>query len=223
LRVPRSRIEQYIQDHTRHGKAVHRSMLIPESVYSILEWYQSRLRGIAQYYSLAYNVHHLWRLHRYMETALLKTLAAKHQRSVRWCRTKYATTVLNDLGQEVHCLAVQVHRDGKAPLTARFGGLSLRRRPRSTPRDIPLPIYTNTRSELLDRLLADQCEICAITDVPMEIHHIRALKDLNRNGQSPRTPWVQKMAAMQRLTLALCHPCHQDITHGRYDNNHAQI
>jgi len=47
------------------------------------------------------------------------------------------------------------------------------------------------------------------------VHHIRALKDLNRYTGREKPEWVKRMAARQRKTLILCRTCHQDITYGR--------
>ena len=35
----------------------------------------------------------------------------------------------------------------------------------------------------MERMLAEVCEVCDATGVPLEIHHIHALKDLNKKGR----------------------------------------
>ena len=47
----------------------------------------------------------------------------------------------------------------------------------------------------------------------VEVHHIRALRDLNVKGQREKPKWVQVMAARRRKTLVVCRPCHLTI-HG---------
>ena len=74
--------------------------------------------------------------------------------------------------------------------------------------------YRTERNELTKRLLADKCEMCDST-VKVEIHHIRALRDLNVKGRREKPKWVQLMAARKRKTLAVCQTCHMDIHHGR--------
>ena len=49
----------------------------------------------------------------------------------------------------------------------------------------------------------------------LEVHHIRALRDLNVKGQREKPKWVQIMAARKRKTLVVCRTCHVDIHHGR--------
>ena len=70
------------------------------------------------------------------------------------------------------------------------------------------------RNELIQRLLADTCELCEATE-DIEVHHVRALRDLNVKGQGHKSTWKQFMAARRRITLVVCQPCHMDIHHGR--------
>ena len=51
--------------------------------------------------------------------------------------------------------------------------------------------------------------------VDVEVHHVRALRDLNVKGQGTKPKWVQIMAARKRKTLVVCRTCHMDIHHGR--------
>ena len=74
--------------------------------------------------------------------------------------------------------------------------------------------YRTDRNELVKRLLADECEMCG-SMVDVEVHHIRALRDLNVKGQREKPQWVQIMAARKRKTLVVCRTCHMDIHHGR--------
>ena len=62
LRVPRKTIEENCRNHMRKGKAIHRPELLYLSDYDIVMVYQSRYRGIANYYQMAYNMHSLGRL-----------------------------------------------------------------------------------------------------------------------------------------------------------------
>ncbi|GAX46372.1 hypothetical protein NIES4075_73960 [Tolypothrix sp. NIES-4075] len=42
-----------------------------------------------------------------------------------------------------------------------------------------------------------------------------ALKDLQKEGRTSPSYWVQIMAARQRKTLVVCQQCHMDIHAGR--------
>jgi hypothetical protein len=75
------------------------------------------------------------------------------------------------------------------------------------------------RSELEKRLLAETCELCGSHE-QIEVHHIRALKDLQVRGRAPKPEWVTIMAARHRKTLITCRKCHHDIHAGRADGHH---
>src|SRR6266496_2308975 len=49
----------------------------------------------------------------------------------------------------------------------------------------------------------------------IEVHHIRALKDLKTYDGREKPAWVKIMSARKRKTLVLCATCHQDVTYGR--------
>ena len=74
------------------------------------------------------------------------------------------------------------------------------------------------RTELVARLLANQCELCGATD-DVEVHHIRKLKDLTNKwkGRKDKPVYVKRMIAMHRKTLVVCKTCHRGIHDGTYD------
>ena len=113
----------------------------------------------------------------------------------------------------MRCLQVRVDRDGREPLKAQFGGISLIRHPGAMLDDTP-PVYRNRRTELLTRLLANRCELCGAEE-DIQVHHIRKLGDLTGKGGRERPPWVKRMTALQRKTLVVCHGCHRAIHTGR--------
>ena len=149
-----------------------------------------------------------------MEWSLAKTLAAKHKTKCQKVFRSYKSTVQTAHGPR-KCLKVVVLRgEGKRPLVAQFGGIPLKRQRQAVPIDRQPQRYRSERNELIQRLLADTCEMCGST-VDVEVHHIRALRDLNVQGQGPKSTWKQVMAAQRRKTLVVCRTCHMDIHHGR--------
>ncbi len=214
LRVPADVIEQHCQAYMRNGKPAHRSFLIHDEDYSIVERYQSEYRGVVQYYLPAYNVHHFGRLQMVMEMSLAGTLAAKHKSTARKMRRKYKSVVETEHGPRVCLKVVKQQDNGKRPLVAFFGGIPLRRQRQAVLVDQQPQRYRTDRNELIKRLEADECEMCGST-VDVEVHHIRALRDLNVRGQREKPRWIQLMAARKRLTLVACRTCHMDIHHGR--------
>jgi hypothetical protein len=100
-------------------------------------------------------------------------------------------------------------------LVTHFGGVSLRWNKWVAISDtLHQPIWSQ-RTELVDRLLAQQCELCSATD-NIEVHHIRKLKDLDKLGQTAKPEWARQMSARHRKTLVVCQKCHNDIHYGRY-------
>jgi group II intron reverse transcriptase/maturase len=215
LLMPRSVIQKKSTKYLRKGRPIHLSYLQATSDFAIVTEYQAALRGLYQYYALATNVSRLNDLKWLMEQSLMKTLAGKHNTSKRAMYVKYATKVLTEEGKSLRCIQVTVDRDGKKPLVARFGGFSLvRKRIWEMNDQLPIPFtHLETRTEILQRLLADRCEICGSTDM-VEVHHVRKLADVTgpKNG---RTLWKKYMASRNRKTLVVCMKCHDAIHAGR--------
>ena len=192
----------------------HRNYLLHDEDYSIVARYRSEYRGVVQYYLLAFNVSHFGRLQGVMEMSLARTLAAKHKSTARKMRRQYKSVVETEHGPRV-CLKVVKHRDnGKPPRVAYFGGIPLKRQRQAVLVDQQPQRYRSGRNELIKRLEADEYEMCG-SAVDVEVHHIRALRDLNVKGQREKPKWVQIMAARKRKTLVVCRMCHMNIHHGR--------
>ena len=207
-------IEQHCQAYMVNGKPAHRNELIHDEDYSIVDRYQAEFRGVVEYYRLALNVSHFGKLQWVMSQSLAKTLAAKHKTTCRNIIRRHRGTVQTEHGERA-CLQVVVEQgNGKRPLVARFGGIPLKRNRQAVLVDQQPQRYRTERNELIKRLLADTCEMCEST-VDVQVHHVRALRDLNVKGQGNKPKWVQLMAARRRKTLVVCHPCHVDSHHGR--------
>jgi hypothetical protein len=213
LRVPKAVIEQKCAMYMQRGKPAQRAPLIRESDYSILTKYQSEYRGIVQYYLLAHNVAWFGKLYWVAETSLLKTLAGKHRSTVTKMAKRHKATIETANGPK-KCLQVVIHRgEDKKPLVARFGGIPLKRKQEAILVDrLPQFVMTN-RSELLQRVLADKCELCGSKE-HVEVHHIRKLADLEKPGRKEKPVWVKQMAARRRKTLVVCRRCHEEIHAG---------
>ncbi|GAC1636163.1 MAG: reverse transcriptase domain-containing protein [Ktedonobacteraceae bacterium] len=216
LRVPREVLREKCNRYRKHGKPCHRAELLNESDYTIMASYQLEYRGIINYYRLAYNLRTLGLLKWVMETSLTKTLAAKHQISVKAVYQKYRTTLPTE-GRTYKGLHVVVVREGKKPLVATWGGISLAWDNKATIQDRSHQLAWNNRTELEKRLLAQICEACGATSMTdkLEVHHIRALKDLEKYDGREKPNWVKIMAARRRKTLVLCQICHKELHAGR--------
>jgi group II intron reverse transcriptase/maturase len=215
FRVPQAVVQEKCKRYMRRNKPIHRAELLNESDYTIVATYQLEYRGIVNYYRLAYNLHTLQKLKWVMERSLTKTLARKHQMSVSKVYRKYKAN-LDIQGKMYKGLQVTVAREGKKPLVATWGGIPLIWDVNASIEDQTQTRWGN-RSELEKRLLAQVCEQCGATHMTdqIEVHHIRALKDLEKYTGRKKPQWVQIMAARHRKTLVLCRTCHMDIQYGR--------
>jgi hypothetical protein len=215
-KVPAEVIRAKCKPYLRHGKPVRRTERIVDTDFSIVAQFQAEFRGVAQYYKLAFNRHRLGRLKYVMEWSLTKALARKYRIRVAQVYRRYRAVLQTEQGPR-RGLRVTVDREGgRAPLVAQWGGVSLARDTTPTVlNDTPPRVWSNRRSELAQRLLADTCELCGSSN-QVEVHHVRALKDLNPKGRKQQPEWATRMAARRRKTLLVCRVCHESIHyHGR--------
>ena len=212
LRVPLDKIRGKCAAYMHGGKPIGNWAMRNDSEFSIIAQYQTAFRGVVNYYRLADNVGWLARLKWVMETALTKTLAAKLRLRVHQVYRRFGATIATPTGLRKVLLATVERGPDKLPLVAQWGGISLARDLHAVLNDQP-PRVWNTRTELLERFLADTCELCGST-VDVEVHHIRRLADLQTKGQSEKPAWVTVMAARHRKTLVVCHRCHHKIHTG---------
>lgn len=106
---------------------------------------------------------------------------------------------------------------GKKPLIAHFGGIPLRWNKWAAPEVTIEPIWSQ-RSKIVQRLLAEKCELCGAT-THLEAHHTRKLADLSVRGQRIKPGWMKRMTARRRKSLMVCQRCHNEIHAGRYDGS----
>ena len=212
LHVPIKAMQERCSFYKKRGRIIPRAELSHHSDFDIMNLFQGRYMGYVQFYILAHNLHILNELRWVMETSLLMTLAKKRQTSVNQLAKQYETTIQTPHGPR-KCLEMQVK--GKQPRIARFGGVPLKRRKGAAIDRQPQKHGIKHRQpELIERLLANQCEYCGSMG-RVEVHHVRKLADIDRGGRGPKPGWMQEMVAHQRKTLIVCRSCHQAIHSGK--------
>ncbi len=125
-----------------------------------------------------------------MATSLLKTLAGKNQTSVMQEAKRLQGTLQTPEGPRT-CLKLTIPREGKRPLVATFGGLSLKRVKHPVIKDQVITPYPRMRSEIIERLLHDTCDVCGSKEY-IEMHHIHKLADLNKEGRREKPLWNRR-------------------------------
>jgi hypothetical protein len=103
--------------------------------------------------------------------------------------------------------------ESKKPLRATWGGIPLKWKSEATLDDQPPRAPINHRTELVQRLLADFCELCG-SDKDVEVHHVNAMRKLHEYPGRAKPEWVKRMIALRRKTLVLCKRCHVAVEHG---------
>lgn len=221
LKVPEAVIRAKCARYQRNGKPIHRPERTPNHAFSIVAQYQQEYRGVVEYYRMAYNLHRMGVLRYTMEVSLAKTLANKFRCSAAQVFKRMKTTI--EIGDKKYrVLQVKVERDGKDPLVTHWGGVTLEWKIKDTVLDDqPARVWNNQRSELVERLLADTCELCGSTE-EVEVHHVRKLADLTRKGRGEMPRWAKVMAARRRKTLIVCRECHEDIHYDAPRNTQRQ-
>ncbi|MGI5135836.1 MULTISPECIES: reverse transcriptase domain-containing protein [unclassified Streptomyces] len=211
VHVARDKARPYLQ----RGKPIHRTERMTDSDFSIIAQYQAEYRGVVNYYQLAVNRHSFEWLKYVMQRSLTKTLAHKFRISVPEVYKRYRAVLATDRGPRAGLQVVIERDDGKKPLVAQWGGISLARRTMVRALDDQPPkVWSNQRSELVQRLLAETCELCG-SQQDVEVHHVRHLKDLQKKGRAPKPAWAERMASRRRKTLIVCRSCHHAIHAGR--------
>lgn len=211
LHIPKGRFEQFCtakQYGNYHTfKAVHRPLLLNRSEAEIILTYNAELRGLANYYTLAYNVKgRISKLYRMWQMSLFKTVAAKRKTSVK--------QVATSLKLEDGSYGIQYQMKGEQR-TLKLFRLKTWRRPHeeaaSVDKEPKVAQYTLATSELIRRLNGSQCEYCGTKTGPFEVHHVRGLKSI----ASGKELWQRIMIARHRKTLVLCKRCHRLLTAGK--------
>ncbi|MCQ6342517.1 reverse transcriptase domain-containing protein [Bacillus cereus] len=193
---------------TGEWKPIHRPHLLGLNELEILNTYNAEIRGIYNYYKLAQNVYKLQKFSFFMEYSLYKTLAGKYKSSVRKIINKYKIN-----GHFGICYKTKA---GNKVLYFYNDGFKRQTNVSKTNKNVdqvPNTLkYRNPRSSLVQRLLANKCEWCSTENIPIEIHHIKKLKDLKGKKQ-----WEIAMISRKRKTMALCKQCHFDLHQGKLD------
>jgi group II intron reverse transcriptase/maturase len=214
--IPQDVIDEWSHHFSGNGKIIHRAHLAGSSDYEITLTYGLEFQGLANYYAFAHDISKLYQVKHHYMMSLAKTLAAKHRKDVFWVFRKYK----RKSEQGLTSLVVEIpnpHNPDK-PLRAQFGNKPLRRNKSAIITDNKAQLY-RSYSELIIRLLANECELCGSNE-EIEGHHVRKLKEIRKKYQGKVDPpnWVQFMMKRNRKVIFVCHQCHTEIHARKYDS-----
>jgi group II intron reverse transcriptase/maturase len=226
LGIPYGRVDEAARRYQRNGKPIHEPILLEHSDAHIISAFQARFRGLAEYYKYAVDRRRLGKLKHVMETALTKTLASKHKTSVAQIYRKYKGTRVVD-GYTYKTLQVEVPTRkgtwciywGAIPLRVVKVGVGSLDDEKNWDETV-----LSTHTDLVQRLQADQCELCGSQE-NCEVHHVRKLIGLKKrwSGRKEKPAWVKRTIALRRKTLVVCRKCHDDIHAGRPTSQQTQM
>lgn len=208
--VPRNVITKWKAKYQQKGKIVSHRGRVNAPLADIFKQYDTEIRGLWQYYQYALNASkHISHIRYMAERALVATLCHK-------LRTKKTAVYrrFSYVGKR-KCLGVKTEKGTQIT----FGNFTMQR---SNFRD-STPIYDLIfkeyygRRQVITRLEKGICEIDGCESLGEEVHHIRAMKDLNKWKKRGVTPpaWVKAMMAMYRKTLIVCKRHHREIHCGQ--------
>ena len=205
-----------VREYQRNGVTRGKGTLYSHSEAEIIQYFQARYRGFAEYYKYANNRASISRLQNEMQISLVKTLANKLKIGITRVYRRFASIKFVD-GQKYKTLSVKVKGKNGKEYEFYWGGVSLKIEPVGTylkDRE-PLPLHYR-RTELVQRLSVDTCEHCKSHD-NIEVHHIRKLADLRRRwkGRKKKPDWVVWMITRNRKTMILCQECHVKLHSGK--------
>jgi len=209
LLMPGDKCEAFAKEYgQRQGwQGRERIHLVHLSELEILMTYNAEIRGFLGYYALADNLTSvassiLW----LTTTSFLKTLAAKRRSTLR----KVARSLKRGPNRYVIPLKKKDGRVKEYALVATPKQVEWRKVTYEKVDVKPNTWKYRRRTELGQRLQAHQCEWCGREEGPIEVHHVRKLKDLKG-----KKVWERQMIARRRKTMVLCKACHVDLHAGR--------
>lgn len=176
-----------------------RRALLRCTEFEIVSAYNSELRGICNYYSIASNFVRLNYFAYLMEYSCLKTIANKHKSTTKKIMDKYRA------GKNGWCVPYETKAGEKQLYFAKYTDC---KNPATFDDTISKAaiIASNSRNTFESRLKAKICELCGNTDMKLVMHHVNKVKNLKGKEQ-----WEQIMIAKNRKTMAVCEDCHTKI------------
>ena len=178
-----------------------RDLCYKQDIY-ILNQYNSEVRGICNYYSIANNRSKLHKFRYIMEYSMYKTFACKY-------RTTKAD-IIEKYRHEKDFAVKYIDSKGNEKLRTFWkGSLARKDFPQGAETDIVFsskPVSFKNNPSLAKRLKANTCEWCGEHTTDVVMHQVRTLKDLDRT-----LPWNQHMIKINRKTLVVCSDCHKKI------------
>lgn len=182
-----------------------RPYLMNNDDLEILNQYNAEIRGIYNFYRIADNVSVLNNYYYVMKYSLFKTFAGKYKTHISRIRKKY--------GYKRFGVKYQTKKGWSTAYLYDKGFKKDTTPIREPAVDVIPHEYRNLNStSLISRLKAGKCEWCGAENVPIEMHHVRKIKELKG-----KAIWEIVMIGRKRKAMALCQTCHDKLHAGKLD------
>jgi len=221
LLVPAEVINRHIRQFTENGKAASFKPRVNLPMLDIINEYNSEIRGLYNYYSLATDVSvKLNKFKYYHYWSLLKTIAHKEKSTTTKVKSKYGIDVPRKVGTGTRKLVGVRYQTKAGEHVMTYFNDSLKKvdEPNTALSDKYCPDVMTGR-QLINRLNANVCELCGTNEGEFEVHHVRKLKDIKdkykKRGKAI-PGWLLIMSRIRRKTLIVCECCHHSIHSGNY-------
>jgi len=176
--------------------AIGKSNCIPLSHPQILNYFNSRIRGILNYYSCVHNRNQLWSIVRFLNYSCALTLARKY-------KLKTLAKTFKKFGRNLKF----VNKNGKEYRIFRPDSLKmlpLSKRFKNNGNNNIQQLLSQTWTNTLTRTQFDEpCVICGTTE-NIEIHHIKSVKNVRANTRT----YAQWIGSFNRKSMPLCKEHH---------------
>lgn len=180
-------------------KALHRGKLINLSDIDILSAYNSEIRGLYNFYSIANDSYKIGVFANLMKYSMFKTFANKYKTNVNVIKARYFKNGNFTVEYQTKSgtkQAVYYNKGFSRKLEVMNAEVSL------------LPHYSkyDRFNSLRNRIKFGLCEMCGQKTDNISLHQVKRLKDLK--GVKA---WEILMLEKRRKTLAVCPKCHSEI------------
>lgn len=180
--------------------ALHRGKLVNLSDIEILTRYNSEVRGLYNYYSIANDSYKIGIFANVMKYSMYKTYACKYKTNVHEIKRRYCRNNLFTIEYKTRSgiKTTTFYKDGfkRKEFATKFDDVN------------ELPQYSKyvKSNTLKQRVERNTCELCGKNCRNTVIHQVKKLKDLKGS-----TEWVLLMRKRRRKTLVVCPKCHSLI------------
>lgn len=178
--------------------------------YEIVMKYKQIFRGICNYYSNCDSTYILNRISYILQYSCAKTIATRKRITMKQTFSKY--------GKNLNIEKI-IHKNNNTQKTyinfttyteyKKLGVFNYRENKEYNFDPFYLKSYNRTKMKMFLN-----CSICN-SDDRVALHHINSLKNIKKD----KSHFSKVIQQINRKQIPVCHSCHMDITHGRYDGN----